>query len=118
MRRVDVFRENAAHRCDNVDGFRINCPCGEMREEAGAGFIGREESQEFGHGEASREIQDTSYKSAEPEGESQKVGGESEDGERGGVEESPVGFGAEADVAQEENLKEGKGEREEHRPDQ
>lgn len=60
----------------------------------------------------------TSYELAEPEGEGQKVGGESEDGERGGVEECPVGFDAETDVAQEVNLKEGKREREEHRPDQ
>lgn len=55
---------------------------------------------------------------AKPEGKSQKVSGESEDGERGRVEESPVGFCAETDVAQKENLKKRKGQGEEDRPDQ
>lgn len=56
MRRVNVLRENTAQRCGNADRFRINCPCGEMREEEGAGFVGWEESQELGHGGSRYEL--------------------------------------------------------------
>ena len=49
MRRVDVFCESPIQGGGNADRFRINCPCGEMREEEGAGFVGWEESQELGH---------------------------------------------------------------------
>lgn len=63
-------------------------------------------------------IQRDHNRSAQPERESQKVCSKTEDGERGRVEESPVGFCAETDVAQKENLKKRKGQGEEDRPDQ
>ena len=51
-----------------------------------------------------------------PEGESQKVGCQSKNGEGGGVEESPVGRQTEGDVAELVYLEEGEGKREEDGP--
>ena len=52
---------------------------------------------------------------ASPKGECQKVNGESEDAEGGGVEQHPIGFDAEGDVAELVNLKKGKREGEKGR---
>lgn len=55
----------------------------------------------------------SSVESASPEGEGEEVEGESEDGEGGGLEDEPVGFESEGDVAELKNLIEGEGQCEE-----
>ena len=58
------------------------------------------------------------FRLANPEGEGQEVGGESEDSEGGRVKNRPVGRQAEGDVAKLEDLIEREGKGEEGRPKQ
>jgi hypothetical protein len=66
----------------------------------------------------SRQVNRETSLSASPESEGEEVEGESEDGEGGGLEDEPVGFESEGDVAELENLIEGEGQCEKSRGDE
>ena len=113
MRRVNIFRDDAAEGRGNVYAFGISDRLRQVREKKGAGFVRWQESQELGHGwrleirDWRLEIRDWKW-SAKPEGETQEIGGESKDGEGRHGEQSPMSRGTQRQVAELENLEERK----------